>query len=219
MTDSCHGIEDFGELAELADGDPRLAHLDACASCRSQMAAYRRFAAGIPDSSDPARETELAAWLRKEVIGVEVPVRRPGRFVLTRLATAGLATAAIFLLFLSYQEYRSAALPEAGTATRGEASAGSASGLRLESTSLAGGGQLLSWGTGTGREHYRVIIYSTDLHEIARFEVASTASLELTGEQLAELRPGNGPLLWRVQVVEEGEILTTSSPGTIASPR
>ena len=218
MSEQCHRIEDFGILAELTPGDPRLAHVAACPACRSRLAIYRRFMAGNPDHADAAREKELAAFLQREILG-QKQERRPAPLpwwrglVNSRRLAPLLATAALLVLFVSFQQYRQASRPGEDSVVRSQAAV--APEMQLAATATADGGMRFSWQTPAEKGEYRVVLYAADLQEVARFDAGTATALELDAEQWAGVRRTSGPLIWRVETLRSGDLRGSSQPAVI----
>ncbi len=216
MTERCHDLEEMGFLADLPAGDPQLAHLQNCPHCRALLAAYRGFERGYPAAGDPEREQALGHYLAREigpvpVVGGGARPRGFFRFMRSPVLAPGLAAAAVLVLFLSFQQYRFQRISEPSMVNRGRI----ADDLQLVAGPEADGGVRLQWQAPAGAQTYVVVVYATDLQELARLEAGREPALSLSPDRLAVLRPTPQPLIWRVEAYRDGDLLLTSLPGVI----
>ena len=95
MTERCHPLESLAVIGQLAPGDPRRAHLDDCPRCRARLVAYRAFMVGdLPTDLglDPsilgAARSQLDAAVAREIYGTD---HRPAARIGLRARLVGLA--------------------------------------------------------------------------------------------------------------------------------
>jgi hypothetical protein len=221
MTNKCHAIEEYGVLAELAAGDPQLDHMAECAACRSRLAAYRRFLAGDPAHANRASEQGLAEFLQREIGDAGTKKNQAHaasgfslRLILgSRLLAPGLVTAALLVIFISYQQFRGGEMRSERSVVR--SSAAEAPDLDLTATPHPDGGLQLTWQSQPGGTAYRVVLYSSTLQEIARHDAGQATSLVLEPGTWSALQAPGEPLIWRVEILRDGDMVGMSMPGVI----
>ena len=218
MNRDCPDVADLGELAALAAGDPRLAHVDNCAHCRSLMAEFRAFEAGNPTQSDPVRERELADLLSHEIEGSPAaPESRPSRsWWQSRALAPALAVAAVLLLMFSWRPLDVMSPHGPAAVTRGDSLRAGAPDLRLRGTVDTKGALHLTWSALPKADRYEVVVYSASLAELATLDAGTATSLDLDAARLADWPTTQGPLIWRVRVFVESDLAAVSSPAVLA---
>lgn len=218
MPRECPDVADLGELATLPAGDPRLAHVENCAHCRSLMAEFRAFEAGNPALSDPGREQQVADFLVHAIEDSPAePVSRPSRsWWRSRALAPSLAVAAVLLLMLSWRPLDMMGPPGADTVMRGDSLRAGPPDLQLQGTVAASGALHLTWSALPSAESYEVVLYSASLTELAVLPAGTETSLDLAAERLAAWRADHDVLVWRVRVYVEGDLAVVSSPAVLS---
>ena len=211
----CLPMEDLGSLAELSPGDPRLVHVESCVRCRNLVASLRSFRAS------PTRADErLGAFLARELnLDQPEPLWRrvfAGSMRPFLWPAAG-AAAALCLVLLVASNQDNTAAPEHNVVR--DASRQTNAGLALESpTYREDGAAHLSWRKIPEADAYRVILYSPDLDELARFDAQAGTTLLIPARRLMAFASHGSEIMWQVQALSHGAELTSSRPAGLQLP-
>lgn len=227
----CPPVETFEDLLRLDARDPRRMHLDDCPRCRARLIAFRSFLERRPlpagaDPGDARRRLSAAIRAESEREGRPRPSRpRLPRFwriqILWKPALALIAASMLVVLLLrpaghgpdvhSPADHSPA---DGSLVLRGQPSAS----MPLVADWAPEGSVRLSWPAVPSAEGYRVMLYGTDLEEIARLEAGRDTMLVLTAAQVARLGPSGGAVFWRVATLAGGEPVSVSAPATLQLP-
>ncbi len=215
MKDQCHDIAEFGLLNKLAEGDPGLDHVNKCAVCRSHLAMYQRFLADCPEHADGDRESALGSFLEREIgAGGTLSTTPTTRSPWNRWLMSSLAAAAALVLFLALQQYQETSVQGPAGIVRADSSAYASPLLSLHTETAESGGLHLRWQRLSKQdppegETYRVVFFNGALEEVGRLEAGPNFSVMLSENQLrAYLGTDNTKILWRVEVLQWGDVLT-----------
>lgn len=223
MAERCFDLTEYQELLDLAPGDPRSAHLQACPLCRARLAAFRAFLAREPVAG--SRPGEAADALERAVASIvaagsaRAPAgERRGLTDLVRTVTRRrvivptLAVAAAAALILTIQPGRRGPDRPSGILRLHPGTAVSAANLTATSEVLADGTHLLRWTSSPAAAAYRIQVFDANLTEIASFATGADTILALSPAQL----PGDPSLLlWRVLALGEDGELAHSRPAVL----
>lgn len=212
-------VERVAEIAGLPPDHPDRRHAESCPRCRSLLASYHLFMAAEPVAGDGSARAEKVLETRiREGAERWIPAHAPRSAtsrvpfwsVIRRPAfalTAAVAVVAATFLWTSRGPDEPPVLREQ-TAPR--------EGIVLNQAVVgAGGGIHLSWSALPGADQYQVRIYGPDLGEIYRSEATNTTSLVVDRSALPSTLTTALDLTWRVYALATGDIIMTSSPGSI----
>jgi hypothetical protein len=206
MSDRCLNLTELDGLADLAAGDPRLAHVENCPRCRALARSQAAFLdpANIPPEADlEDAEARLTAALAEEM-GGPVPVVRPPTSFWTPFRVRTLAAAAAVVIVavgLSLVDIGPQA-PPAEPVLRNSGASSAPWRCRLDM--LEAGDLRLSWPTVAAATDYRVIVFSIDLEELATFAAGPVTSFTVI--------PPPGAAFCRVVALRAGDEIRRSDP-------
>ncbi len=243
----CPPVKSFEDLLRLDARDPRRRHLDDCPRCRARLIAFRSFLERRPlpagvDLGDARRR--LSAAIRAEAERESHhPHQAPPRFprfwrmqILWKPAL-GLVAAGVLIALLLRPAHHSPAhhspdvhspdvhSPDVHSPTDHSPAGGSlvlrgqpSASVPLVADWAPDRSVRLSWPAVPSADGYRVMLYGTDLEEIARLEAGRDTVLALTAAQVARLGPSGGAVFWRVATLAGGEPVSLSAPATLQLP-
>ncbi len=203
VTERCHPHETLAAISELAPGDLRRTHLDGCPRCRARLVAYRAFMAGdLPSGLDldpsilGAARSQLDAVMTREIYGTDLlPAGRSGLHTrLVNLAAKSwrpaLAAAAVLVLVFGLKTNQvplNLPLPSPGTESllRGTVERSQTDyPLRVEPGPDKGTWHL-AWEAPERTTASAVVLYDTDLAEVARLDAGEAEEFLLQSEMIS----------------------------------
>ncbi|MBM3318033.1 MAG: hypothetical protein FJY75_09300 [Candidatus Eisenbacteria bacterium] len=224
MTHTCLRNEELSRVAFRAEGDPLRLEAEACARCRSRLAAYHEFlhpsalpAGALPDEADEL----LAARLAGAIPGGEQvrPFERHGsasggaarRPWMPRLLPPALTAAALLVMIWVGREAGVFDRRGGDEILLREEASGAPATPELDARVVeADAGLRLSWSAVAGADRYEVDLHGEDFREIERFDAGSELSLALPAGKTAPLRASGEILLWRVTAYGGGDAIAQS---------
>jgi hypothetical protein len=225
MKTECPPIESFAELASLRPDNPHRLHMESCPRCRARMAAFTAFMEihPLPEGAwlEDARQRLTASIRRESEVRNRAgrstsspfswfragrPVWRPALGLATLLLVAG--------FFLRAGLHRDVDTAPIMRDTVGPAATGGPLAVERES----GGGIRFLWHPVPSAETYTILIYSTDLVEIARISAGADTTVYLPPDRLAILGAPSSPVFWRIAALQHGDEVSLSPPATLRLP-
>lgn len=228
MSDTHPPIEQLERILARPDGDPERAHVERCDRCQATLRMLREFLAPapMPEAGLDEVEPRLASIVGRivatkgEPAGSEAPTggglparpativpfpqsrTRPRRLLPGLIGIAAcLAIAAVML---------SPRRPDAPPQFRGNGAASEVAGMHADAAANA---VRLSWAAYPGAARYRVLVFDSKAHEVARFESVGAPRVEIPADSLAALAARIAPdehLLWQVVVLSGRDVIATS---------
>jgi len=222
MKSDCIDIERIGEILALSENTPERQHVETCPRCSVLAASYHAFLQGTDvtgaDTDDADRR--LSQW-RQQHIETPPPTRRDtelgGIFStifggLSRRPALAMAAIVVIAAVVVWTNMDRTAEP----VLRGNDTP-AVQALALNAPVVrADGDVVLSWAPHEGAESYDVRFYAEDLFEIARFSTTTHTFVLSPGQLPGDL--AGSALLWRVVVLQNGDEIEASAPGTIQAP-
>ncbi len=211
----CYPVEALGEVAALAAGHARLAHLALCPRCRARLAEYRCFmAAEAPAGSDVEdADRRLGALLRRPRPALAAPARtaapiRPAR----RALRPALALAAVLAAALGLWRVTGGGgpAPDGGRLLRGAGPEAAGAPAPLSVLALPDGRLRLSWRAVEDADAYTVALHAPDLTELVRLPAGTATSLEVDPAALRAVGPEGGARHWLVVASRGGDEIARS---------
>jgi hypothetical protein len=190
MTEPCPDTSELGRVDDLAADHPLRRHLRDCGRCRAALAAIRSFEAGrapaeqeevsVADLADA--DARLAAFIEQDLLGEKNdPVirlwfrRTPPR--------SWLALAAVLVVAVGFWLVGPRPGGDAGRdqgPLRGETVPDGPSFGTVEVTRATDGSLAVAWAPREGAQDYVIVLWSSDLAEVARLEPSTTADHRFT---------------------------------------
>jgi hypothetical protein len=241
VSDRCFRVDELEEIGRLAGDDPRRGHLDECPRCRARWASVQAFLSppDEPAGADLAdARARLPGALRREIFGEasrgETDRReRHGRgaesgadsFVrrlrALRWPSLGPAFAAAVVLVVAVGIWRmldpggvedQAPLLRRDGEVREDVIVGSEA-HRLEDGRLS-----LSWTCTLEADSFVVLLYGSDLSELARHEAGPDPELVLAPSALVARDEGGAPVFWRAIGLRGGDEVARSPLRSLPAP-
>lgn len=203
VTERCQTHEMLAAVSELAADDPRRAHLDSCPRCRARLIAYRAFLAGdLPTELDSdlsnlaAARNQIDKAVAQEIYGTD---RGPaaagggyrgrwGNFAATAWRPT-LALAAVLVLAFGLKTSQVVPdlplpSPDAAPVLRGTVERSQFDHPLQVEPGLDHGSWLLAWEPPERTSTSTIVLYDTDLAEVARFDAGQAKSFLIQSEMI-----------------------------------
>jgi len=215
MEAKCFDVERVADVAALPADDPLRRHAEACPRCRNLLRSYLSFmdAAPVDGFTIEGARGKLDALIDAQVgAGAASGSSRFSLFLrgLTRpvpaLATVAVVVVAAVVVWQQARGPQSVNLREPPVATY----------MTLAPADVRSDGSIhLSWNPYPGADAYQVRVYGPDLTEIYRSAPVSEPSAVIDRSALPSDLPLTLDLMWRVDALQGGDVIYTSTPGSI----
>ena len=210
----CIDVQNIGAVLSLRADDPVRIHANECPRCKSLLASYQSFMDAPPvEGSDLERaRATLDARIRADAARWK-PSKSPVRAFWWQMLLRPVPLLAAGLVVIAAAVFWTSREPEQSTLRDSTPQVAS---FALQPAQIAADGSLqLEWSPMAGADQYQVRLYGPDFGEIFRSANTAATSMTVDPDRFAAKLPPTLDLTWRVYALSQGDVIATSSPGSI----